>query len=201
MTRTNLVKVLTFISNSYPGKFKYPLDSREETKFFTETWYSFLQDYDYQLVRTAVKKLIVNKPTWPPAVGELVHEIESLITPAKDKISGGEAWQLALEAVRKYGYYQAGQAMDSLPQMVQKAVQCYGGFDAVCHSEIHSSFARQNFIKIYQELVNKKRRAELLPPSLRKETKAITDRFKKGAEVTDTDLLKGGEDNQEQEMS
>lgn len=199
MNRTDLVKVLTFISNSYPGKFKYPLDSREETKFFTETWYSFLGDYDYQLVRTAVKKLIINKASWPPAVGELVHEIESLTTAAVDKISAGEAWQLALEAVRKYGYYQAGQAMASLPSLVQKTIQCYGGFTAVCHSEIHSSFARQNFMKIYQELASKKENEELLPPSLKKETKALADRYRYKRSAKN--LVKGGEDNQEKELS
>src|SRR5690554_916111 len=198
MDRTDLVKVLTFISNSYPGKFEFPLGSREETKFFTETWYSFLKDYDYQLVRTAVKKLIINKQSWPPAVGELVHEIESIITPAEEKLSGGEAWQLTLEAVRKYGYYRAGQAMKSLPPLVKKTVQCFGGFAAVCHSEIHSSFARQNFIKIYKELASKKQNNDFLPPSLREETRTIADKFKKSRNETQ---LIGGEDNQEKEMS
>lgn len=193
MSRTELVKVLTFISNSYPGKFKYPLDSKEETKFFTETWFSFLQDYDYQLVRTAVKKIIVNKATWPPAVGELVREIEELIAPDEAKISAGEAWQLALAAVRNYGYYRAGEAMTSLPPLVQKAVQCFGGFEAVCHSEVNNSFARQNFIKIYQELANSKQKEELLPPSLRDETKAIAEKFKRGQ--AKKKLLKEGEDN------
>lgn len=193
MTRTELVKVLTFISNSYPGKFKYPLDSKEETKFFTETWFGFLQDYDYQLVKTAVKKIIVNKATWPPAVGELVREIEELIAPDETKISAGEAWQLALVAVRNYGYYRAGEAIASLPPLVQKAVRCFGGFEAVCHSEVNNSFARQNFIKIYQELAGKKQKKELLPPSLREETKAIAEKFKNGQ--AEKNLLKEGDDN------
>lgn len=198
MTKSNLIKILTFISNSYPSKFEFPLDNREETKFFTETWYSFLKDYDYQLVRIAVKKLIINNSTWPPTVGEIVNEIESLITPIGEKLSGGEAWQITLDAVRKYGYYQAGLAMSTLPELVQKTIHCYGGFAAVCHSEIHNSFVRHNFIKIYQELASKKKDEEMLPPSLKKETKAIVEKFKNNKKA---DLLEGDEDHQEKEMS
>ncbi|MFW5804867.1 MAG: replicative helicase loader/inhibitor [bacterium] len=173
MNKTELLKVLTFISNSYSNKFKFPKDNQEENKILIETWYSFLHDYDYEVVKVAVKKIVVNKPQWPPTVGELVNAIEDLSQPEENKITGGEAWSMALEAVRKYGYYDMKGGMESLPPLIRKTIECFGGYGALCHSKTNDSYARQNFISIYEELSKKRAVNELLPPSIKKESKQL----------------------------
>jgi len=75
MKKAELIKVLVFLSNAYPRKFKFPLKTKRDNKEFIETWYDFLGDYDYLTVKNTAKKLIIRKTEWPPTLGEVVKEI------------------------------------------------------------------------------------------------------------------------------
>ena len=175
MKKTELIKVLTFISNAYPNKFSFPRKNKNDNKIFIETWYSFLKDYNYNLVKIGVKKIIINKATWPPTVGELVKEIEKLKMNESDKLTGAEAWAIALEAVRKYGFYDMAQAMKDMPSLVKKSVECFGGYDALCHSKVQDSYSRQNFIRIYEDLARKNNNSKFLPSSIYNEVQALRE--------------------------
>ena len=57
MKKAELIKVLVFLSNAYPRKFKFPLKTKRDNKEFIETWYDFLGDYDYLTVKNTAKKI------------------------------------------------------------------------------------------------------------------------------------------------
>ncbi|MEJ6952073.1 replicative helicase loader/inhibitor [Natronospora cellulosivora (SeqCode)] len=52
--------------------------TKATSKVMINTWQIFLGEYEEEVVFVAVKKLIINKPTWPPSVGEVVQEIEKM---------------------------------------------------------------------------------------------------------------------------
>ena len=165
MKRSELIKLLSIISNSYPGKFEFPRETKEETELLLETWYAMLRDYDYAEAKRAYSQYIIKKPAWPPTLGEIIAEIQQSQQGGELNLTSGEAWKLALDAVRKYGIYQAGKAMASLPPLVQDTIQCLGGYEYLCHSEIDNTFIRSNFIKFFEELKAKKKAITSLPPS------------------------------------
>lgn len=188
MKNSELVKVLTFISNCYPNKFEYPKQNDTDTEMLEQTWLIFLKDYDYQLVTTALKKLIINKPEWPPTVGELVQAIEDIKTPVSDKLTGGEAWRMVIEAIRKYGVvYGTKEAMSSLPERVQKAVECVGGLRVIGMSDENDTYLMSQFIRIYNELTEKEIKQEKLPKSVREDIEKLTQK------VNNLQLVKGGD--------
>ena len=104
MKKQEMVKLLKFLNSYYQKKFEYPKETKEDTKMLIETWYMFLGDYDYNLIRTAIKKMVVEKE-WPPTPGELVKQIEKLKMSKEEKLSGSEAWSRLQEAINKYGRY------------------------------------------------------------------------------------------------
>jgi len=163
MQKSECIKILSYLNNCYNNRFKFPKPNDDPgTQMMIEVWYDLLKYYKYQLVAAAVKKLIINQAQWPPTPGEIVKEIENLKTPESAKISGGEAWYLALKAVRKYGYYNSRQGMESLPPAVREAVRNFGGFAALCRSQ-ETSYVKNQFIKIYQEVNFKRKDTAYLP--------------------------------------
>ena len=175
MQRSECIKILSYLNTCYNNRFKFPKPNDEEgTDLMIEVWFDLLKYYEYPLVVAALKKLIIVKPQWPPTPGEIVKEIEKLIQPDSAKISAGEAWYLALEAVRKYGYYNSKQGMESLPPAVREAVRNFGGFAALCHSQ-DTSFVKNQFIKLYQEVDLKRKENTLLPKPFKKKLLLISE--------------------------
>jgi len=182
MEKSECIKILSYLNNCYNNRFKFPKANDKDgtaTKLMVEVWYDLLQYYEYQLVVAALKKLIINRPQWPPTPGEIVQVAEKLMLPDASKISAGEAWYLALEAVHKHGYYNCKDGMDSLPPAVREAVRNFGGFAAFCHSQ-DTSFVKNQFIKIYQEVELKRKDTAYLPKPFKKKLLLISE--EKGAQ-------------------
>ncbi|RCW44736.1 MULTISPECIES: replicative helicase loader/inhibitor [unclassified Halanaerobium] len=175
MKKTNVVKLLTFLSHAYAQRMKFPLKGQKQTEMMVEVWHEFLERYEDRLILTAAKKLAVNNSDWPPSVGAIVKEAEDIVTPAEDKITGDEAWKLVLKAVRKYGYYKPDEGMNSLPEKVQEAVKNFGGFRAICHSKANSSYVRKQFVEIYDSIAERYRKYNYLPESVKENLKKLND--------------------------
>ena len=177
MEKSECIKILSYLNNCYNNRFKFPKPNDKDgtrTKLMVEVWFDLLQYYEYQLVAAALKKLIINRPQWPPTPGEIVKEAEKLKLPDQARITGGEAWYLALEAVRKYGYYNPKEGMESLPPAVREAVRNFGGFAALCHSQ-DNNFVKNQFIKIFEEVELKRKDTAYLPKPFKKKLLLISE--------------------------
>lgn len=169
MNKKEIIKLLTYLNHCYPGKFNFPKKVKRENQMLIEVWYDLLKNYQYKKLSSVVKKVVVNNGHWPPSVGEIVKEVEKLSIPAVDKITAGEAWMLVLNAVRKYGYYNSAQAMESLPKKVRETIEHFGGFEAICHSEANNNYVRSHFIKLYKEVNRHNEEYMYLPSTVRNE--------------------------------
>ena len=164
-----MIKLLKFLNSYYQQKFEFPKDATEDTNFLVEAWYIFLGDYDYNLVTTAAKKLVVDKE-WPPTPGELVKEIEKLQMPDIEQIIGAEAWGLLQDAIKRYGRYREDELFASLPKRVVKAAKVTG-VDTIYND--NSSFMMSRYINTYELMQEHDFERQLLDPSTRKEIERL----------------------------
>ncbi len=162
MTYEDLVKILTLISNSYPGKFKYPTGNEEDDEVFEESWFDFLERYPYPVVKIAFRKLIVKQITWPPTIGELVLEIEKSRMSAEEKITGEEAWAIVQETLETHSIFEPEKLLDSLPDRVRKTVGIVG-FKKIAWNDDADTFLRSSFIKVYEEIKQEDLEIKMLP--------------------------------------
>ena len=152
MTKPETIKILTFMHGCYGNKFKYPQKSNFNTASLEETWFLFLHSFAYVETIKAVKSLCLQKPDWPPTPAEVVNEIINPLDLKAKNLSGQKAWQLVLKAVKKYGIYQAGEALESLPDHICEALDSIGGFDMVALSDNQNTYLYHQFLKAYDAL-------------------------------------------------
>jgi len=177
MTEKEVLKLLTWIGNVYQKKFDFPKNDNKDNKMMIKTWARYLKEYDYKTAQVALDKLIINKPKWPPTVGELVQEIEKISRP--ERLTAGEAWANVLHAVRRHGVlYGTKKAMNSLDPLTRKAVECVGGIRIIGMSDENDTYMMNRFIKVYNNLEEKEADREYLPGNVRKEVEMLAEKFR-----------------------
>mgnify|MGYP006291168635 CR=1 FL=1 len=197
MKKQEMTKLLKFLNSYYQQKFDYPKENKQDTKMMIETWYMFLGEFNYELVRASAKKMVVNKE-WPPTPGELVQEVQKMQMDEQDKLTAGEAWKEVLDAISRYGStYGAKKTMDSLPDRVAKAVECCGGIRAIGMSSADDSYMMNQFKTVYNQLTVREHEKEMLPGNVREDVEKITEKFKDNpglkGETQGQNLIEGGE--------
>lgn len=138
MTEQEFLKIMTFMSVAY---------SKEVDAEQTSVWYTFFRDDDYDRCRMAVKQLCVTSKFFP-SIAEIKAAMAENDT---QQLTADQAWEQVQKAISRYGYYQAEEAMKSLPETTQYAVVQLGGFQRVCSSE-SGDWLRKDFAKIYDDL-------------------------------------------------
>lgn len=175
MNRSDVVKILTFISASY-SQFKYPLGEEDFDTTFEEVWFEMLREFDYRLVATATKRLVSTKK-YPPSIHDMLSVIRDITRTPEDNIIGPEAYGMVIEAARRWGVYYEDEAREALPAKIWRTIEAMGGFHVICHSEEGDTFLRNQFIKFYEMFREKDDDTQKLPPSLRQETALLAERF------------------------
>jgi hypothetical protein len=175
MNKQHIIELLTYLSNCYSGKFKFPKPDQRNNQMLINDWHDLLKYYSVELVNKAAKKLVVNNHDWPPSVGAIVHEIELIKQPPENRITAGMAWKLVMKAVRKYGYYKPKEAMESLPPKVRATVEHFGGFAEICHTKENDSFVKNHFHKLYNEVTRYDKDLQYLPEEFRQELIYISE--------------------------
>jgi hypothetical protein len=190
MKKTEIIKLLKFINSYYQGKFDYPKEDKADTKMINATWYMFLEDYDYNEVTASMKKLVINKPKWPPTPGELIQEINNNRNRDNpNKISGAEAWQKITRAIRVHSwFYNPKKVKESLPEAVKKAGELIS-FSVIANSKEGDTYLMNRFIKIFEDMKQQVDEKEMLPPGVRNDFEKI-----KKSEVQQLVESKKGED-------
>jgi hypothetical protein len=173
MKKTEMVKLLKFLNSYYQKKFEYPKSDKEDTKMLQGTWMMFLKDYDYKLVSTATKKIVVEKE-WPPTPGEIVKQIEKIQMSDEDRLSGQEAWGKVIELIRRYGVqYGREKILENITETSKEAIKAVGGLRTIGMSDENETFLMNNFIKVYESFNKRKKETEMLPDSIKNDIKKI----------------------------
>ena len=110
-----------------------------------ELWFRELCDIPFNVAEMALRKWVsMNK--WSPSIAEL-REITSGIVNG-EPMAWGESWEKALNAVRKYGSYNKGAALESLDPLTRKCVESIGYME-LCMSE-NIMVERAHYQKVFE---------------------------------------------------
>lgn len=151
----------------------YPKDNFLPTRDAVTLWFDALKDLDYKTAETAVKKWVaVSK--WPPTIADIRQTSAEIVSEQTD---WGEAWAKVCAAIQKYGYYRPREAMETFDDLTRAVVERIG-FLNLCDSE-NFAVERANFRMIYEQLANRRREEEQMPPEVRERIEQIRQKCTK----------------------
>lgn len=127
-----------------------------------ELWYYQLKDIDYKVAEAAINKWAATNK-WSPTIAD-IRETAASIT-LGELPDWGEAWQEVTLAIKRFGSYRAGEALNSLSPLTRKAVERLG-YMQLCASE-NIAADRANFRMIYEQLQQREKKQAQLPDGLK----------------------------------
>ena len=113
-------------------------------------WFSLLKDIPYEVLNVAIQKYMMTNKFAPT-----IADLRELSTQAvQGQISDwGDGWEQVLRAIRRYGSYNAGAAIESMYDITRKCVERLG-FREICMSE-NISVDRANFRMLYETMAQR----------------------------------------------
>lgn len=120
-------------------------------------WYDCLKDIPFDVLQTAIKKLVMSSP-YIPKISEIRQYVVSITTPFCEQLTVDEAWGQVIRAIGSYGYMRETEALNSMSPIVAEVVKGMG-WQGICESE-NLDVVRGQFAKWYdnkQKNVQEKR--------------------------------------------
>ena len=139
----------------------YPRETLLPNQQAMELWFRELEDIPYQVGEAALRKWVATNK-WSPSIAE-IRELTTTIQHG-EQLTWGEAWEKALNAVRRYGSYNRKEALDSLDPLTRKCVENIGYLD-LCMSE-NIMVERAHFQKIFEIYSKREQTDKRLPNNL-----------------------------------
>jgi hypothetical protein len=165
MEKSEVVLIYAALTIAYPKL-------AEPDEATIEMWHRALADVDYKVAEVAVQKLILEN-TFPPSIAEVRAAIAEIMQP--NIPTPAEAWGEVERAMRLYGYYREKEALDSMSDITRQTAKCMG-WAKMCMSE-EPSVTRGQFMKMYEQIANRRRSESLLPQPLKDEIKKISEKY------------------------
>lgn len=123
----------------------YPRENILPNQQAMELWFRELSDIPYEVAETVLRKWVsTNK--WSPSIADIREATSTMLN--GEQLTWGEAWEKALNAVRRYGSYNKQAALDSLDPVTRRCVENIGYMD-LCMSE-NIMVERAHFQKIFE---------------------------------------------------
>ncbi len=139
----------------------YPREQILPNKQAMALWQEQLSDIPYKVAEVALKKWVATNK-WSPSIAEIRGTAAAV--QVGDIPDWGEGWQQVLTAIRKYGMYRIGEAMETFDEITKQCVQNLG-FRNLCLSE-NIATDRANFRLIYEQLAARKQKEIQIPVSI-----------------------------------
>lgn len=139
----------------------YPRETLLPNQQAMELWFRELEDIPYKVAEASLRKWVATNK-WSPSIAE-IRELTTTIQYG-EQLTWGEAWEKALNAVRRYGSYNKQEALDSLDPLTRKCVENIGYLD-LCMSE-NIMVERAHFQKIFEIYSKREQTDKRLPNNL-----------------------------------
>lgn len=140
-----------------------------------ELWFRQLQDIPFPVAEAILSKWVATNK-WSPSIADIRDGVAEIQNggPAPD---WGEAWDQAMNAIRRFGSYDEDGALASLPPLTRETVRRLG-YKSLCWSE-NQVADRANFRQVYEILSKRKVETDKIPLPVRETLKALTASFAK----------------------
>lgn len=140
-----------------------------------ELWFRQLQDIPFPVAEAILAKWVATNK-WSPSIADIRDSMAEIQNggPADD---WGEAWDQAMNAIRRFGSYDEDGALASLPPLTRETVRRLG-YKSLCWSD-NQVADRANFRQVYEILSQRKAETDKIPLPVRETLKALTASFAK----------------------
>ena len=173
MTVGETVKLIFIIKQLYPDKNGFEKMDKDELRSAAEAWAMVLDDLDFTLAQKALKAHSAHS-TFAPSIAELRKEAVNILDPGV-KITGDEAWDIVLSAVREYGYGRKQEAIEKMPEAVQPMARRW--FDEIGMTENDSlGVTRGQFIKSWEVHADRDQLEKQLPGGISEMIKGLLEK-------------------------
>ena len=127
-----------------------------------ELWFNQLKDIDYKVAELTLNKWVAcNK--WSPTIADIREQAQEVLH--GEAKSWSEAWQDVLNAISRYGVYDADKGVEMLDGVTRQVVKRLG-YTNLCMTE-NISIERANFRQIYEQEIAKKKQDAQIPPQIK----------------------------------
>lgn len=123
-------------------------------------WFELLKDLPYEVVSSAIKQYMITGK-FAPTIAEIRGLATATVMPKVKDAS--EAWRDVMKAVHKHGYYNQQKVLDSLEPLTKEAAERFGVRDLCDMQTEDISIARAQFMKIYDQIVNRRKQDAVMP--------------------------------------
>jgi len=174
MTKKETVVIMGILKASYP--YYYKDLSKEEAFNAINVWYEMLQDYPLEVVKLAIKRLIVTKKDFPPSIGDVIEQINK-VTATEEDITEEEAWQKVRSCIN---YYQSKEKFETLPPILKKLVGSPSQLRdwAIMDKEHVETVVKSNFVRSYRAKAKVEKENAGLPKSIQANIIQLSERLK-----------------------
>lgn len=139
----------------------YPRENILPNNQAIELWFRQLQDIPYHVAEASLNKWVATNK-WSPSIAD-IREMASTIQEGEIP-DWGDGWEQVIMAIRRYGMYRVGEAMESFDSITKQCVERLG-FKNLCMSE-NINQDRANFRMIYEQLSERKKKDAKIPVKL-----------------------------------
>lgn len=153
----------------------YPRENILPNEQAHDLWFRQLQDIPFPVAEAILAKWVATNK-WSPSIADIRDGVAEIQNggPAPD---WGEAWDQAMNAIRRFGSYDEDGALASLPPLTRETVRRLG-YKSLCWSE-NQVADRANFRQVYEILSKRKVETDKIPLPVRETLKALTASFAK----------------------
>ncbi|WP_434302596.1 replicative helicase loader/inhibitor [Clostridium botulinum] len=165
MTPEETIKILSIIKAAYP---QWAKDLKaSDAKMMVTLWNDMLQDYEYNLVQVAIKKVIATNK-FPPSVAEVIESINYITSGGKSEMTEIEAWGLVRKAI-KNSAYNAEEEFNKLPPRIQQAIGSHNILHNWSQESVNGieTVIGSNFMRSYKQTVIRNKEEKQLPQSIK----------------------------------
>ena len=160
MTKSELVKVMTYIFTDHDHAIS-------ENK--RDVWFDQFGAVDYQTAMQAARVLITRKMFGLPRVADFADALRDCKRASGLELDEGQAFNLAVKAVQRFGYMDKSGALDWLKGIsprLSNAVDVFG-YDYLCKASVTDAHStRAQFGKVFLAANERAQVAEVIKPSV-----------------------------------
>ena len=109
----------------------YPREQLLPNQQAMELWFRELNDIPFDVAEMALRKWVATNK-WSPSIADIREMTAGIVN--GDPLTWGESWEKVMTAIRKYGSYNKGAALNSLDPITRKCVESIG-YTELCMSE------------------------------------------------------------------
>lgn len=182
MDKKQFLMIMVGMKSNYPN-WKMDLQDRVILEF----WYENLKDISYEIAKLGVKKLLAEEEFYPN-IAKIRKACASIQQVAATDST--QAWGLVKQAIRRFGYMRADEAIASLPSDVAQAVGYMGGWKTLCEST-NVEADRAHFYRCIDQITKREKTDAVLSLDLKKQIRGYQSLENIGAVLDRHITLKG----------